>query len=154
MNHAGSDVDLFQCYVAPTRDILRGENRGGGCHFTQDKAKDPPEDLQNHEIGKWIDMLIKGNVNYYWGVFSPLVQEARIAPSGMFEPDRTFLSYLRGIVRGQPTKAIYHSTKGLAMSNMKDVQTDERWHDPRWRRKKLNIIYRTVKFADGWKKMA
>ncbi len=152
MQHPGSDHDLFQCHVQPTRTLLRGESYRD-ADFTQDKTKTPPEDLQDWDLGKLIGLLLKGNVNAYWNVFSPIVHEARpiTLPMHWWLADpplhQTYLENIQGIVLANPSKAIYHSTKGLATNNLKDVQTNERWLDPRWRTKKLNIIYRTLSFA-------
>ena len=69
MNHKGSDIDLFQIYVEPTRDILDGTAKKRS-YFKQIGEKDDAI----HEVEKVVTLLLAGNINFIIGVLSPLVQ--------------------------------------------------------------------------------
>lgn len=149
-NHAGSDIDLMQCYVAPSKDILRG-TADTKSTFAQDKTKTPPVDLSRHEIGKVVEMLIRPNVNCYWMLFSPYTNDVRALPLSdtpfSQSTGSSYMDWLRTIVMEHPSKGLWHSTNGLANSNLRKIQSDELWHDVRWRNKKLWIVHRTIGFA-------
>ena len=59
-----SDIDLFEVYAVPTADILSGDITSGktlGCG-SQNRVGNC--DIVVHDIGKVVDMVIKGNVNF------------------------------------------------------------------------------------------
>lgn len=61
------------------------------------------------EIGHLINQLIKGNINTIWYVMSPVIIH-----------DSSILQDLRKIVLENPSRAPYHSLKGMAISQLKD----------------------------------
>ena len=57
LSHAGSDVDRLGIYSAPTEALFRlGFNLAKASHVLTD-----PDDVQLHEIGKYIGLVLKGN---------------------------------------------------------------------------------------------
>lgn len=105
MNHEGSDIDVFQCYIADTKDILRGKMPSN--HFTQENRVD----TQRHEIGTVVNQLIKNNYNYIGYVFSPIVLSGD-----------EFLNEFRKYARPVLSKLAYNSIHGLAVHNYKLIQ--------------------------------
>ncbi len=118
MNHPGSDLDLFRCYVASSRDILSGAVAPGGTHFNHGEEVD----VQSHEIGAWVEQLLKMNLNYLIGLFSPIVLKER--PNW---PGPTYLEELREIVRANLSRQAYFSIHGMIVKNKRkylDGQAD------------------------------
>lgn len=137
MNHADSDIDVFDAYIVPTKDILSGKNNGGGSHF-HEKDENDNIDKHTHEIGKIIDELIKGNINFLIGTLSPIV---------LFE-EKNYLKDIRQLVINHcQTKSCTHSIKGLAISNYKKyiIGSDTARDYPLT--KKCNMIVRTLMFG-------
>jgi predicted nucleotidyltransferase len=137
MNTPESDIDIFSAYIVPTKDILSGVNSGYGSHCSG--SADPGKiDKVSHEIGKIVEQLIKGNINYLIGTLSPLIT---------FQHNK-WLSELKSIVfeYGQ-TKACTHSIRGLAVHNYKKyvVGSDTAREYPII--KKCNTINRTLLFG-------
>lgn len=57
LSHAGSDVDRLGIYCVPTEALFRlGFNQGKASHVLTD-----PDDVQLHEIGKFVALVLKGN---------------------------------------------------------------------------------------------
>ncbi len=57
LSHEGSDVDRLGMYCVPTDDLFRlGFNQGKASHVLTE-----PDDVQLHEIGKYIGLVLKGN---------------------------------------------------------------------------------------------
>jgi len=104
MQRPDSDIDIFEGYIVPTKDILSGILRQNS-HFTAGEAKDE----SRHEIGVIIEQLLKGNFNFMVGVCSPITEEDKYG----------YLAELRDIVKRNLAKNIYHSTMGLAYHNYK-----------------------------------
>jgi predicted nucleotidyltransferase len=104
MQRPDSDIDIFQAYQVPTKDILSGILRQNS-HFTAGEDKDE----SRHEIGVVIEQLLKGNFNFVVGVCSPIVNEDKYG----------YLKDLREIVVSNLSKNIYHSIRGLAIHNYK-----------------------------------
>jgi len=105
--HEGSDTDKFECYIFDSRSFLIG-NRHEGCHHHEGDN----EKTISCEIGHVIRQLLKGNVNFLWGVMSPKIDlcTTNIDPT-MWD--------LRGIVRENLSKATVHSIRGFAIHNLK-----------------------------------
>lgn len=103
-NHPGSDLDRFVCYIVPSRDVLTGRADTKSKHLKNEKQDDAV-----HEIGHVIDEVLKGNVNFLWGVFSPIVME---------DP-RGDLAALRDLALQQMSQLCYNSIHGMAISNYK-----------------------------------
>jgi hypothetical protein len=147
-NHPGSDTDVFECYVAPTRDILRG------TAYTRSEFDQSVEgrDVARHEIGHVIDQLLKGNVNFVWGVTSPVVESALPITYPLVE-GYTWLRALRLVLTANPSRNIYHSIHGLAQKNMAKYIDDPRVAadlGPERIQKKLRTIVRTCEFGSRW----
>lgn len=137
MNNPNSDTDLFTAYIIPTEDILSGRNRGNGSHNYQSVT----EDRTSHEIGKIINELIKGNINFLVGTLSYLV----------IHQHNNCLNDLKYLLKqhGQ-TKACVNSIKGLATSNYKkyivNCNSEKKEHLVI---KKCGMINRTLLFGIG-----
>ena len=110
-HHSKSDVDMFECYVFDSRSFLIGNRHDGGHHSEIEKEGIKIE-KDTYEIGHVIRQLLKGNVNYLWGVMSPKVEMAarNISPS---------LWDLREIVQNNLSKATMYSIKGFVIHNLK-----------------------------------
>lgn len=108
MNHEQSDTDIFECYILPTREILKG--RLPVSHFTHDEEN--KLDTQRQEISKVTSEIIKSNLNYVGYIFSPIVLEG----------DK-FLKEYRKLASEVISKEIYHSIRGMAIHNYKRYQT-------------------------------
>ena len=134
MNHKNSDIDLGLIYITSTSDYLRG------IAFTDSKQyKEGEEDWTVHEIGKVVEMLIKGNVNYVWIVTSPI---------GLF--DTEYSKELKEIYLNNISANIYHSIIGLAKSNYKKYLVNGNLAEGEGLSKldkKRKIIVRTLKFG-------
>lgn len=130
MERPDSDTDLFKAYIAPTYDILSGIGHQNS-HFGQTDDTD----TASHEVGVVINQLIKGNVNFIWGVHSPLIVEDEFGS----------LAHLRELTR-IPSANCYHSIKGLAYSNYTKyvVNRDEQ---PELWQKRMNMVCRTLLFG-------
>lgn len=106
MDTASSDRDMFRVYVASTEGILRG-TANTKSEFVQEVEG---EDLAVHEVGKVVEQLLKGNVNFLIGVISPmLLSEHESADSFLYE--------LQCIVRRTISKNCYKSIHGLGKHN-------------------------------------
>lgn len=113
MEHDKSDVDLFRCYQAPSESFLLGNRHDGGHQILKLDGKeygytDKLCDISSFEIGHVIKQLLKGNVNFLWGVMSPNIVD-----------DSEELQRLRKIVEENVAKNCYDSINGLTISNTK-----------------------------------
>jgi predicted nucleotidyltransferase len=138
-NHAGSDYDVFSCYVVDSDDLLAGRVGTGNCHVSEGVWSDGKTkmDVQSHELSRWLDGALSGNLNYTIGILSPIVLED---PYG-------FLRALRRIVEERPTTALLASTLGMARSNLKKFEMHERSGDDRRALKNLRTSIRSIWFA-------
>ena len=108
-HRSDSDTDLFKCYVFDTKSFLLGNTHDGG-HRSVNKEKD--EETDSFEIGHVIRQLLKGNINFLWGVMSPKVQmTARDVEPSLWD--------LRQIVLDNLSKATMYSIKGFVIHNLK-----------------------------------
>lgn len=130
MERPDSDSDLFKAYIAPTYDILSGISHQNS-HFSQADEVD----TASHEIGVVINQLLKGNVNFIWGVHSPIVLEDRNGG----------LSELREL-SAVPSSNCYYSIRGLAYHNYSKYIIDRKEPVEVWQ-KRINIICRTLQFG-------
>ena len=105
MRRPDSDTDLFRVYVATTGDILKGTADMRSKFIQKDNT-----DIALHEIGKVIDMLLKGNLNFVIGVMSPIIVNAY---------NLKLFHELRSIVDRNKSKNCYHSIHGCAIHNYK-----------------------------------
>ncbi|MHB8552799.1 MAG: DNA polymerase beta superfamily protein [Thermoplasmataceae archaeon] len=107
MQRPGSDIDIFECYISPTRSILRGSR--GSNHFTQEDGID----TQRHEIGQVTSQIIKSNINYIGYVFSPLILQGE-----------NFLKEYQKLAMKVLSKQVYNSVKGMALHNYKKYKNE------------------------------
>lgn len=101
MNTEMSDTDIFEAYIAPTEDILKGIANTKSKFLQKDRV-----DITQHEIGKIVNQLLKGNVNFIIGVMSPII-----------EKDSLELYQLKHIVKETISKNCYGSIHGMAQHN-------------------------------------
>lgn len=136
MNHPGSDTDIFECYILPTREILKG--RIPTNHFTRDKEN--KIDVQRQEISKVTSEIIKSNLNYVGYIFSPIVLEG--------EP---FLSEYRHLAYRVVSKQIYNSVKGMTESNLKRYEKDlgDKVDEKRWAKIIRVLVFGTTLMRTG-----
>ncbi len=137
MNRHDSDIDIFSAYIVPSKKILDGSIKGSGSHCSG-SSEAGEEDRVYHEIGKIIDELIKGNINFLVGTLSPII----------LSQHKNCLNELKEIVykHGQ-TKACTHSIRGLAVHNYRKyiIGSDTARDYPII--KKCNTINRTLLFG-------
>lgn len=127
MNHVNSDEDYFSIYLDDTRNFLRGTPQTQS-YFTQYNYVD----THYHELGKVVEQLLKGNINFLIGVTSPIVMKMS------FEFER-----LIDITMGNLSKKTYHSIHGMGLHNYKRyIETDEDTSEHR-----CNKILRTIVFG-------
>ena len=108
MRHPKSDTDLFRVYVASTEEILKGTANTRSKFIQKDNT-----DIALHEVGKVVEQLLKGNLNFLVGVMSPLTVSVAAPPLTKFYSD------LQNIVKENISKNCYHSIRGLAVHNYK-----------------------------------
>lgn len=136
MQRPDSDVDKFEGYIVPTKDILSGILRQNS-HFSSGKNRDE----SRHEIGVIIEQLLKGNFNFVVGVCSPIVNEDKYG----------YLKELRDIVERNLSKNIYHSTRGLAIHNYNKYfvnNVNDKTITEEELQKKTNLIVRSLMFGN------
>lgn len=132
MEHEGSDTDLFVAYQAPSHDILIGKAHGNS-HFSKGEVVD----RSSHEIGVVCKQLLKGNVNFLWGVFSPKVNEV---------DDVNLLDSLRVVAKQNLSKQCYNSIHGLSIANYQKYIVKR--NEPEEQiLKRCRIIVRTLNFG-------
>jgi len=128
MQKSDSDMDIFVCYLAPTKDILVGKNPKS----IEDKFKESKIDMTTHELGKVVRMLLVGNVNFVWGVTSP-----NVASSSPLHKELLF------IYKQNAAKNCFFSIDGLFRHNYRDYV--EKVDKPK--PKRLVMMYRTLQFG-------
>lgn len=138
MEKADSDRDLFECFLAPSREILLGRIPKSQHLIAQRGLDGHPlpesEDRARHELGKVCQMLLEGNVNFLWGTFSPLT-------SGGI--DGFDLQGLRDATISNLSAKIYGSIHGLGFQNYKKyVQSGKDVSV-----KRMSLIGRTLRFG-------
>lgn len=126
MERPDSDKDLFVAVAEGLQTIFTGNVPKSYKH-----KKGEELDISTHEILNIIKQLNKGNVNYIWGVHSPIVVR-----------DSRYLQELRAYTR-YPGANIYNSIHGLAVQNYrKYIQSGKDTSQ-----KKLATVYRTIQFG-------
>lgn len=109
--HEGSDTDKFECYIFDSRSFLIGNRHDGGHHHEVENEGIKIE-TDTYEIGHVIRQLMKGNVNFLWGVMS---RKWDLVATNI---DPTFFD-LQKIVAENLSKATTHSIRGFAIHNLK-----------------------------------
>ena len=127
MNTAMSDTDIFEAYVASTEDILRGTANTKSKFIQKDGV-----DTAQHEIGKIVNQLLKGNFNFIVGVMSPIVEKNSME-----------LYQLSCIVEKTISKNCYGSIHGMAQHNFKKYIVSGKDTSER----RCNKILRGLKFG-------
>src|SRR5574341_1477687 len=137
MNRPDSDIDIFTAFIVPSRDILSGRNHGGGSHCSGSSGAGDVDKV-SHEIGKIVDELIKGNINFLVGTLSPI----------LISQHKDCLRSLKNILieHGQ-TKACIHSIRGLAVHNYRKFITGSDTARDYPLTKKCNTINRVLLFG-------
>jgi len=109
--HSQSDIDKFEVYIFDSRSFLLGDRHDGG-EKTKEIVNGVEEETDSCEIGHVIKMLIKGNVNFLWGVMSPKLDlvTTNIDPT---------VFNLRSVVYSNLSRATVHSIRGFAVHNLK-----------------------------------
>lgn len=140
MQHEGSDIDEFVCYAGSTKDLLSGR-LSAPPDFSHEGA-----DVSAHEAEKVVEQLLKGNVNFIWGVMSPIVVESDSIRGVMRAVGEEYSSRheeLKAIVRRNLSKNCYDSIHGLAVNNFKKyVESGKDTSE-----KRCNTIVRSVMFG-------
>jgi predicted nucleotidyltransferase len=131
MNRPDSDLDIFECYLAPSEDFLVGKQHLH-CHFSQTESVDH----QSAELGTVVKQLLANNFNYYVNVFSPIVID-----------DWEDLGELRRLAEMNISKKAFHSIYGLGMSNYRKYLVNVIQADKGDIPKRCRIIARSVKFG-------
>jgi predicted nucleotidyltransferase len=130
MNRPDSDEDIAIVYLANSRDILLTNRIDGKQTITETL------DTTYYELGKVIQELKKGNVNFLWVVMSPII----------ISEFRNLLKELRQIVAENAAKNCYYSIKGLAKHNIYHF-IEKGDQESALYKKKLNVIARTIQFG-------
>ena len=134
MDHEGSDNDYFAVHIVPTSYILDGSVK----NFDSVVMKSNGDDYVSHEIGKVIDELIKGNINFLTAIMSNIVIEDKYE----------YLPELQNIVDNYGrTKACINSIRGIAKHNYdRYILGNEDDMSPKFI-KKCGIISRSLVFG-------
>lgn len=128
MERPDSDMDIFVCNIAPSKDILLGNQfKSVVTHVRCDNV-----DMTEHELGKVVSMLLKGNVNFIWGLTSPNVTSTSPAHKELLT-----------IYKQQMSKNCFHSISGLFKHNYKDYIDKVKKPKP----KRIWMLYRTLQFG-------
>lgn len=123
-----SDTDTFRAYIVPSITILNGTAETKS-KFIQIGDKD----IAQHEIGKVINQILKGNINFLIGVMSPLC-----VLSGKEH------KALKEIVVAHLAKNCFHSIHGMAAHNYKKyIDTGKDTSERR-----CNTILRGMRFGE------
>lgn len=127
MQRPESDVDYFSVFAYSTNLFLMGYHPKLSFFEHTNKF-----DIHQHEIEKVISQLMSGNINFIFGVMSPIIVKSSI-----------YHKELRGILLKYPPKNAYNSIRGLAIHNYKIYI--EKGRDPSERR--MNKILRVLQFG-------
>ena len=134
MQRAGSDIDLVRFYATSTRQLLDGRITMSNSHESHGTEGETPFDAVSHEVGKLVHEYLRGNVNFVWAVWSPIV---RISSPEMVK--------FRRIVAKDMSKNVVSSCIGLATSAVRDGER----HPERTMKRNFQAV-RTLRFARAW----
>ena len=115
MQHCDSDKDLFVCYAAPSVDFLLGKTHNNGHHSINRGV-----DRTSMEIGKVVNQVLKGNINYLVYILSPVVEFT--TPEHKKLVDMTYLNLSRKSYRSIRGFAYDEFSKKVGTDNEKDTQ--------------------------------
>ena len=127
MNRPDSDWDIFEVYIAPSTEILKGRL------YTSSEFKQKDNvDTAIHEIGKVISQTIKGNLNFLIGIMSPITVETS-----------PYHQELKTLVQQNLSKNCFQSIHGMSKGNyLKYIASGK---DPSETR--CNKVYRVIKYG-------
>lgn len=111
MQHPGSDEDHFICHIVPTREVLNTPTKDILSQPGYQKSvflPDEKTDQSIHEVGVVVEHLMRGSVNFLWGVMSPIIVKKS-----------TWHDELKEIVQKNVARNCYHSIHGLAIHNFR-----------------------------------
>lgn len=134
MNHEDSDEDYFEIYMGDTKKLLMGIPEDDSTFMSSEKV-----DIHKHEVGKVVNQLLKGNINFIVGVTSPLVKYA----------DEESIE-LRKITINNLSKNCYYSIKGMSKHNYQRYFEDQHSDTLKTKEaytKKCNQIIRYLDFG-------
>ena len=126
MNHKDSDIDIFQIYVEPTKNILNGTAKKKSYFKQIDNT-----DYAIHEAEKVVNMLLTGNINFIVGVLSP--EPNKVTPE---------LLELKEITHNNLAKNCFHSINGMAIHNQMKYEEKGRMTKKKW-----NQLIRALDFG-------
>jgi predicted nucleotidyltransferase len=106
-----SDVDLMVVYQEGTRDILEGQRISQTLPDKSFMRDGMLIDQKEQEIGHLVNKIVSGNINAIWTVCTPLVIQ-----------DHPYLRELREITKQNLSTSSYASTRGMTISQMKDIE--------------------------------
>lgn len=140
MAHAASDRDIFLMFAQPTRDLLDGTFseaiRANRSRAIVRHNYENCDQVEAHEIGSAVHLLLQGNINLVQYVLSPVVVEYSQAAAN-----------LRRIVTANLSKNIFHSAAGMQSANMKRYAVELMKHETPFSSKKAGQIVRNLEFA-------
>jgi predicted nucleotidyltransferase len=139
MERPESDVDVFACVISRTDSLLAGYPPARPNAFSKEAPDGTKVDYTIFEIGHVVNQLVKANVNFLWGVFSPI----RIKVDEELRPQ--YDEFMR-LARISLSKECYHSIHGLARSNFEKYIRDKNL-DEKTRNKKARQVVRTIQFG-------
>jgi predicted nucleotidyltransferase len=128
MNHEASDIDIFRCVLADTRNVLLGKEESNSFDQTI-----PNLDIQTSELRTVISQLIISNFNYLVAIHTPVV---------LFQNEES-LTRLRELSKEAISKQAYDSIHGLATQNYKKYIESKKDDSP----KRCNVVARGIVFG-------
>jgi predicted nucleotidyltransferase len=147
MNRPDSDVDIFEVYQTPTKDILGFEAAPlGGKERTGLTPAKVPYDWSSVEVGHHIKELVKGNVNHLVALFSPYTLDGWHKTSDI-KPSSYVKRTLQDMIMANPSKNIYHSLNGMVIHNMNKYFGEKAQIDMTVRAKKLAQMRRMLNWG-------
>jgi hypothetical protein len=118
---------MFVCRAESSEKILRCTANLKSFHRKIDTCI-VPVDEANHEIGKVIQMLVNGNVNFIWGLTSPIIKYSTPWHKKLIR------IYLDNIA-----KNCFYSIRGMVVHTIKKYQDKGKIKEKRW-----NMMARTL----------
>lgn len=156
MNHEGSDLDLFEVFIQDTYEILAGRWKRKGKEI---KCEGPSiVEKTRFEIGHVVEQLQKGNINFLWGLASPIfgytdlfwrIEHRRLKKMVLDNLSKNYIHSITGLVRQNLAKYFGIEVKteddetGFAQTASCKLAHGEFMY-----KKKLKLMYRTL--AQGY----
>lgn len=131
MARPDSDEDRFYVFAHDLPDLLRGTTGKTNYHEAQYL---PGVDVSVHEVGKVVDMLVKGNINFVMGMTSPLVTISN-----------GWGTSLSKLTKETIATNVCDSVLGMTAANVKKYAS----RGPTVERMKAPKMVRVLRFAEG-----